>query len=244
VSSATTLPAGEVHVWWADPGDLHCSVRLAAARALLAADEVTRLEHYRWERDRQIYLATRVLVRTVLSKYESVAPADWVFSADAHGRPTIVGLGAWLNFNLSNTHGLVVCAVAREIAVGVDVENTERAAPVELAERFFARVEVEALNALHSAERASRFFDYWTLKESYIKARGIGLALPLDRFAFSFEPGNSPRIAIDPVLGDDASAWDFVQLRPTATHLVSVCARRVNGRHAAVVLNWQRLLGD
>ena len=72
--------------------------------------------------DRLIFLATRVLVRQVLSRYESVAPDAWTFVANAHGRPEIAGPKSELRFNLSNTPGLVVCAVTREVDVGVDVE--------------------------------------------------------------------------------------------------------------------------
>jgi len=182
-----------------------------------------------------------VLVRTVLSKYEAVLPVHWRFSVDAYGRPSVVGAGGWLNFNLANTHGLVVCAVAREIDVGVDVENIERPAPMEVADRFFARQEIEALRALPESKRPARFFDYWTLKESYVKARGKGLALPLDGFAFSLEEGRPPRITIDAALRDESS-WEFVQLRPTGTHLVSLCARRGDGQRAVIVVRWERLL--
>jgi 4'-phosphopantetheinyl transferase len=236
------LPAGEVHVWCADPSHWDSAAHRRTALSLLARDESARLNKFRLERDRRIFLATRVLVRTVLSKYESVSPVDWRFTVNAYGRPSVFGAAEWLNFNLANTHGLVVCAVAREIEVGVDVENIEGPAPVEVADRFFANREIEALRALPESERSARFFDYWTLKESYIKARGMGLALPLDGFAFSLEEGHPPRITMDAVLDDEAS-WEFVQLRPTPAHLVSLCVRRRgDGERAVVVLRWQTLL--
>lgn len=235
------LAIGEVHVWCGHPSDLQSSDS-SAARALLSADELARLERYHFERDRRVFLATRVLVRTVLSKYDSILPEAWNFTANAYGRPAIAGAPRWLRFNLSNAHDLVVCAIAREIEVGVDVECIERTTPIDIADRFFAPPEVEALRALPPAERPARFFDYWTLKESYIKARGVGLSLALNRFAFSLEAGRAPRITIDPALEDDGASWQFVQLRPTATHLVSLCARRVGGVDTTVSLRWQTLV--
>ena len=98
------------------------------------------------------------------------------------GKPTIAHPKdiAPLSFNLSHTERLIVCLVALDREVGVDAEDTERAGEtVEVADRFFSPTEVAALRALPAQSRRRRFFQYWTLKEAYIKARGMGLSLPL-----------------------------------------------------------------
>jgi 4'-phosphopantetheinyl transferase len=220
VTRPLALPDDEVHVWYGEPA------RLAAGDpSLLTADEVARLQRYVFERDREIFLATRVLVRTTLSRYRPIAPRDWRFVAGGHGRPELIGDHADLRFNLSNTHGLIACAVAHDTDVGVDVERIARAAPLDVADRFFAPSEVAALRALAPQAQGRRFFDYWTLKESYIKARGLGLSLPLARFAFRFADAGVPEIDIDPALGDEGSRWQFEQRLATSEHLVSVCVR-------------------
>jgi len=236
-----TLPDGEVHLWCADPDELDSADRHALACALLTGEEIARLERFRFERDRRIHLATRVLVRTVLSRYESVPPAAWRFAAGEQGRPEIDSPESSLRFNLSNARGLVVCAVARAIDLGVDVEPLDRVVPLEVAERFFSPAEFEALRALPEEARPQRFLDLWTLKESYIKARGLGLSLPLDRFSFFLEAERPPRIEIDPALGDQGADWQFVQLQPTPRHLLALCVRRNERRDAEVVLCWQTL---
>jgi 4'-phosphopantetheinyl transferase len=70
------------------------------------------------------------------------------------------------------------------------------------------------------------FFDYWTLKEAYIKARGFGLALPLADFAFRLSPPSAPRIAFEPALDDDPATWQFFQDWPTPLHRLAVAVRR------------------
>jgi 4'-phosphopantetheinyl transferase len=121
--------------------------------------------------------------------------------------------------------------------VGVDVESLRRAAPLEVADRFFAPAEVAALRALPEREQASRFFDYWTFKESYVKARGLGLRLPLDKFVVVLDDG-PPRLEIDPSLVDHGAAWRLAQLKPTPEHVVSLCARRRVGPQGEILLRW------
>src|SRR6478672_2506715 len=95
----------EVHVWCADPGELERNGLIELAHALLTAEEIERLRRFHFNSDRLIFLATHVLVRQVLSRYESVAPDAWTFVANAHGRPEIAGPKSELRFNLSDTPG-------------------------------------------------------------------------------------------------------------------------------------------
>ncbi len=196
---------------------------LAAQEQLMSAEERGRCQRYHFEKDRLQFRATRALVRCVLSEYEAVARQDWRFAAGSHGRPHIVHPSSALSFNLSNTAGMVVCAVSRHREIGIDVEAVERVGEtVEIADRFFAPSEVQALRALPLDEQRERFFTYWTLKESYIKARSLGLAIPLDQFAFEVE--NDLRIAFDPRLVDDAARWQFRSVRISSVHLMAVAA--------------------
>jgi len=199
------------------------------------------MERFRFERDRRIQLATRALVRTILSKYEDVPPAAWRFETGEKGRPEIAHPPSSLRFNLSNTHGLVVCAVVREVDVGVDVEPLDRRWSMRIAERYFSPAEVAALRTLPEEARARRFLDLWTLKESYIKARGLGLALPLDRFTFVLEAGRPPRVEIAPELGDRGESWQFARLEPTPRHVLALCVRRCGEEDAKVALHEQPL---
>ncbi|UEM24977.1 4'-phosphopantetheinyl transferase superfamily protein (plasmid) [Skermanella mucosa] len=206
-------------------------------RALLAPEEINRYRRYLNDRARHEYLVTRALVRTVLSRYADVPPAAWRFRANAHGRPEIAGPAlpglsglSGLEFNLSNTNGMVACAVAADREIGIDVENLERAGDLmEIAGRFLAPAEVADLRSLPPAGRTRRFFTYWTLKEAYIKARGLGLSIPLDRFAIDPADPTRIRIAFEPDLEDDAARWSFATFQPTGNHLMAVAAGRKPG---------------
>lgn len=222
-------PLNHVAVWAAETHAPAIQARLAAYRELLSDDEVRRAERFLHSDDAARFVIGRALARTMLSRYAEVAPRDWPFVIDDHGRPELVKRppGAPdLRFNLTHTPGLVACAVTVGREVGVDVEHIRRPIRKELPERFFSAREVADLRALPDAEQQTVFFDYWTLKEAYIKARGLGLALPLGQFTFLRTTGRAPSIVFAPELHDDAATWQFAQFWPTVAHRMAVAVRR------------------
>jgi 4'-phosphopantetheinyl transferase len=223
------LPLNAVHVDLVHTDDPASWAQHEAYRALLSEDEHARMARFVFERDRRAFLITRALVRTTLSRYAAVPPAQWAFIANVHGRPEILDRPAGvpdLRFNLSHTEGLIACAVTIGREVGVDVEHIQRRLTHDVAGRFFAPREVSDLKALPADQQARIFFDYWTLKEAYIKARGFGLALPLADFAFALRPPAPPTIAFEPALDDDPATWQFVQDWPTPVHRLALAVRR------------------
>ncbi len=223
------LPVSHVVVGTAQSDAPEIEGRLDAYRNLLSAEETTRVGRFVHQQDAARFVIGRALARTMLSRYANVAPRDWPFVIDEHGRPSLgvrpTGVPD-LRFNLSHTPGLVACAVAIGREVGVDVEHVRRQVTHDIPERFFSAREVTDLRALPDAEQHAVFFDYWTLKEAYIKARGLGLALPLRHFTFLRTPGRTPSIAFAPELHDDATSWQFAQFWPTVHHRMSVAVRR------------------
>jgi 4'-phosphopantetheinyl transferase len=201
-----------------------------ACLAMLSQDERTRAGRFLLERHRRQFVIAHGLVRTALSRHvPAVSPDAWSFVTNRYGRPFIAGpqTESPLFFSLSHTDGCVACVVSVNECVGVDVEATDRkCAHREIAEFVFSPEEVGALCALPPAELIDRFFDYWTLKEAYIKARGFGLALPLADFAFTLSPPAPPTISFEPELDDDPSTWQFVQDWPTQHHRLGLAVRR------------------
>lgn len=221
------LSQDAVHIWLAFDEELPSEQLLARYRELLTPEERARGLRFYFERDRRQYVVTRALVRTVLSVYAGVDPADWRFSATRHGKPEVsapdVAVPA---FNLSHTKGLVACAVGRTPQLGVDVEQIHRERDLtHLATRYFAPDEVRDLRALPPELQQERFFAYWTLKESYIKARALGLAIPLESFSFGLPCAPSDVVTFRPESGDVTTRWQFQLLRPSPRHLLAVCAQ-------------------
>lgn len=161
--------------------------RLSVLAGLLSSDERARAARYRPEASRRQFIAAHGQMRQVMGALLQRDPAELRFTTTGeHGKPVLVGEA--LCFNLSHSGGLALLAVTRSQDTGVDIEDVTRTVDFEkLARRFFAPNESAALAALPPERRAGAFFSIWTRKEAYIKACGVGLALPLHSFTVSHD---------------------------------------------------------
>jgi 4'-phosphopantetheinyl transferase len=230
--ATVTLGPMEAHVWYTLPDEVSDAGLIDSCHALLSAEERERHRRLVLPRNRHEYLVAHALLRVSLSRYADIEPSDWVFRTNPYGCPEIESprVVPPIRFNLSHTDGLVACICAIDRDVGVDVENAQRRiATDEIAEASFSQEEVRSLQSQPQALRPERFFEIWTLKEAYIKARGMGLSLPLERFSLRIEEGGGIRVGFDPSLGDNAQEWQFVAMRPTARHQLAAAIRRGGG---------------
>lgn len=207
------LPPDEVHVWRAA---LDLPERLAdELRHLLSDDERRRAARFHFERDRRRFSAGRGVLRDILGRYLNTAPQELRFHYDAHGKPSLYGSD--LRFNLSHSGGLALFAVTTGGQVGVDVERIRPEVMQEgLAKRYFSPREAAALEALPPEQQPAGFFNCWTRKEAYIKARGEGLSIPLDSFDVSLEPGEPARLLNVMGAPGEAERWSLWDLEVDA----------------------------
>lgn len=208
-------------LWCAYPDDLLAAEAAQACLQLLSEDERARWEAFKFDPHRREYLATHALARIALSHYSALRPEEWRFQQNAYGKPSAYP-ESLLQFNLSNSPGLVVCLIGKGAVVGVDLEPRERAASIaEVGPRMFSTQELEQLESLREDERPERCLQLWTLKEAYIKARGMGLALPLNKFSFLFGGPQGIRMALDSSLVDEPGRWRF-RLMQHAGHCIAL----------------------
>jgi 4'-phosphopantetheinyl transferase len=221
-----TKAAHDVTVTWVRLPESLTSGEAVAFEKIMTNEERARAARFHFDRDRNQFVVGRALARTLVGRSLGVRAVDVAFTTNAYGCPRITPTpSSGLHFNLSHTRSLVACGIARGVPFGVDVEDVHDLPDMaNLARTSFSAREVEDLFALPEARRVPRFFDYWTLKEAYIKARCMGLALPLDAFAFALN-GARIEVAFEPRLGDDASAWHFERHALTAKTMLAVAIR-------------------
>ena len=220
------LKSGEVHLKYAFAEEFRASLKYAKAIDLLSDEERKQHQRYAFENDKDLYLLARYVLRTSLSKYyDKILPEHWEFKFNTYGRPSIANQNAPknLHFNLSHAEGMVVCGFAATEEIGVDVESASRVCSyLELAERCFSEMEFEKLKSFGPKQVPSEFFNFWTLKEAYIKARGMGLHLPLDQFSFVIVDHDDIKIIFDSRMKEVAKRWQFKLLNPRGSFRVAV----------------------
>jgi 4'-phosphopantetheinyl transferase len=227
------MAENNLHLWCAFPDDLLDDGAAERCAQLLSEDERARWQRFKFEQHRREYLATHALARIALSHHHSLAPDAWRFSSNKFGKPAI-DPECGLRFNLSNSLGFVVCLISDSGEVGVDVEPRTRAGSVaEAGPRMFSQKEQAQLQALPEEARPDRALHLWTLKESYIKARGMGLALPLTEFSFVFEEDGSIHMEIEPSLGDAPERWRYF-LQEHAGHCIALMVENTNQKELKV----------
>lgn len=223
----------QVDLWW---------VRTEAADAAVAQkchdllDVTERERHARFvfDQHRHEYLITRGLARGVLARYLERSPGALSFRRTEHGRPILDDAGD-LRFNLTNCVDFVACAVVRGREIGIDAEPLARGDEVlGVAEVVFTPFERKRLSELPLLASRRRAVELWTQKEAYMKARGLGMSLPADRFEVECSEGARPALRFLPPIEDVPSRWVLETLEIEG-HLVSLCVEVGAGQEIEIV---------
>ena len=222
----------EVHVWFCCPDEITKESVLDEYHSMLSVEESAKYKRFHFEKDRHSYLISHALVRKVLSSYCNVKPDEWDFTNNQHGKPDIspeIKCPA-LKFNLSHTDGMSVCVISLESDCGIDVENTQRKSRTfAVADRMFSPAEVATMRSGNDSEVQRKFFEFWTLREAYVKAIGTGLGGSSKAFYFSIAEQDDSRreanIHFSPSDKDKSSVWQFLLLKLSDQHVAAVSVK-------------------
>lgn len=238
-SSKLSLQENDIHLWITQPQHIYQADLLTHYKSLLTATETQKQQRYRFEKDRHSALVTRAFVRDLLSHYADLSPADWCFEKGAYEKPEILNPPLPLRFNISHTNDMIICAVTLNDDIGCDVETITRNSDLlAIADSYFSASEAAELFRQPENQQSSCFFDYWTLKESYIKALGQGLAIPLADFSFHIGPADSTqhngniKLSFAPHRIDKPKNWRSWLFYPNNQHRIAISIKAESDNHA------------
>lgn len=196
----TSLKDGDVHVWCAD---LRERWPESVLYELLSEEERTRASRFAFEEDRRRYVHAHGLLRILLGRYLGRPPESIQFMIGRHGKPCLRSENETMHFNLSHARALVLCAFARDREVGVDVEWRDRELSWhDVAAYTCSKREQAILSSLVGPAQVDTFYSWWTLKEAYVKAVGLGLSLPLNQIEVADRCGSQVATATDGDISD------------------------------------------
>jgi 4'-phosphopantetheinyl transferase len=214
--STLSLEPGQVNVFRLEL-DLP-EPRLPGLFALLDNEERSRAGRLLRECDRRRFIAAHGQMRQALAAHLHCMPDELCFITNENGKPYLDEIGR-LQFNLSHSKAVGLLAVALEMEIGIDIETVRDSVDyADIARHFFAPGEIENLFTLPPEQQLRAFFTCWTRKEAYMKARGLGLSIPLDSFEVTLAPDDSPRLLNHP----DSENWVLYSLSPTPEHTAAL----------------------
>lgn len=219
------LPGKEVHLWRVVLD--HPDEQVEALWETLSPDERERAQRFRFPRDRRRFAAARGALRSLLGRYLACDPACLRFVYGEAGKPALPPAGGGdppLRFNLSHSSEVALIAVSgREVGVDVEAINPNLALG-HLAARFYSPAEQAWFRSLSPERRPLAFYQIWTGKEAFLKAKGLGLGLPLDRFDVLPEQGGPSLLCGCRWDAGEVDRWALRPLQPGAGYAGAVAA--------------------
>jgi 4'-phosphopantetheinyl transferase len=226
VASPRELPKDEVHLWRVDLDALRSEE--PRWQEVLSAEEAARAGRFNFTVDRQRFVTTRALLKSILGSYLAADANGLSFSYSKTEKPSLAGPHAesGISFNVSHSRGVALLAFTLRREIGVDVEQVRSDFEIDaIARRFFSQHEQQQLNAVPAGKRFEAFFRCWTRKESYIKATGDGLSLPLDQFDVSIAAGDRNALIATRPDGSEAARWGLCEVSAGEGYAAALCVR-------------------
>ncbi len=201
------LKPKDVHVWSVD---FNVDPKtLERYWELLSIDEKKRVEKFRFKKDVIQFIVSRGVLRRLLGHYLNEEPTKITFQYGENGKPKLEDKYS-LQFNLSHAGKKAVMGFVHHFTIGVDVELIKPDVDLRyLATRFFSSKESNKLLRLPDAEIPQAFYNCWTRKEAFIKAKGDGLSFPLDQFEVSFIPGEETALIATHWSPEEKEKWEL-----------------------------------
>lgn len=217
------LSPGELHVW-------HVSTNITPARHVeykntLSQNELTKVPLLEFEKARDSYVISLGALRILLSGYLGIQPKLVKIGSRRKGKPYSID-DPGLYFNMSNSGKLAVIAFSRDTEVGIDIEQIRSLPDLdEMIIRNFTTREIKFING-KSEEKTSRFFRFWTIKESYLKAIGEGMRLPPDNLEFTIEKDGIRQLSVNGIF--EQEDWNFKEFSASPDYVGTITYGRDN----------------
>jgi 4'-phosphopantetheinyl transferase len=228
-----------VHVWQAHFQPSMVSDRKFLER--LSRDEMEKAQRYIRQSDRDRYIFSHGLLRSLLGAYVGCAPQQLVFETEQDGKPFLAASNSSdsIRFNMSHSENMVLIGVTRGIEVGIDVEHIRRIPDArQIVNSIFSVDERKFLNSVPPGEFEEGFFAYWTSKEAFLKGIGKGLLYPLDRFSVTFSCGESDGLVYVHGDSDDAHCWKVIKLSPGPGYSGALALKELRNRPQFFEYDW------
>ena len=192
-ASFPRLSNGHIHIWTVS---LHASSdQIGYLRSVLSDSEQRKASYFNVDHAQHSYIVSQAVLRILLAAYLDSRPEDIVLGTQKKGKPFVIHKHP-VFFNISNSNNLCAYAFSPDAEVGIDIEKIRDLPDIDqLIERNLTNSEREYCLKI-PGKKLSRFFQFWTFKESYLKAIGEGMRLTPENMEFSIENGEIRLVSV------------------------------------------------
>lgn len=213
----------QVHVWRANLDVT--KMQRESLQGILSADELERARRFHFERDQNRFITARGILRQILCCYLVKNPYSLRFEYTTKGKPVLAMAydSDALSFNLSHSNASALYAVTLHRNIGIDIEHIrDDVAIEEIARRFFSKTEISSLERTHKNKVHELFFQYWTRKEAFLKAKGEGFSFPMEKVDVSLISGRVLSPITLPGEESESMRWYVQDLFPARGYAAAI----------------------
>lgn len=142
---------------------------------LVSQNRKEKIDFYKFDRDKKLSCGVYLLLMKLLDEEGITKP---IIKTEKYGKAYISNFED-IHFNVSHSNNMISCAIS-DRPVGTDIEYNDPQIDLNIAKQYFFNSEYE--NIMKSPNPPDEFFNYWVLKESYMKYTGLGFNLSLNSF--------------------------------------------------------------
>lgn len=212
------LGDSEIQIWKLDLSNIY---NWNPYLRLLTDEEVNKGNSFKFEINRNQFLAGKVCSKLLISNILKLPPKSIIFKKTPNDKPYLSGLP--IHFNISHSKNYVIIGITKLATLGVDVEFINRDFEItKLSRRFFSQEEAKQVNDSLNTDPYMSFYKCWTKKEAFIKAHGDGLNIPLTNFQVNIHSQKSTLLQLD-LNTEKANDWIIEEIAMPSNYSAAFC---------------------
>lgn len=207
---------------------------------ILSPLEYQKVKSFRRKEDQQQSLISKAILKLLLGRYTSQPAESIQLNYGINGKPYIVDKSD-IRFNLSHTGNALLIGFTKGVEIGVDIEQLNRTVNFsKITSILYSEKEFEYFNLLQDIEKHDSLIKSWSCKEAFMKAKGCGLAYPINQLELSLLDGEKVKILNTSWDSLEKEHWDLISFKVSNMYRFSIAAEgliKINAIHKIAEIN-------
>lgn len=190
--------------------------------SILSDDEKEKASKFRFKKDQNQFILSRGALRVLSANYLNIDAKNIVFKYGKYGKPEF-DFNSDLKFNVSHSGNFGIIGFVKNFDIGIDIEKIKNDFDVlDIASNYFSELEIETIKKLPKEKHVEYFYRCWTRKESFIKAKSLGLTFPLDSFSVCINSNKKTELLETKWDNTEKHTWKLFAFSPHQNYIGAI----------------------